>query len=133
MLDTVFLCPHKGLDVRLPGEHKADWPSPTSHGLTIYGTGQRGWVPCELGCNQSWGPYQSEPLLQKLAHGPWNVTSLAKKKPKLVCKAEKSRQDIVGLSSTNCSSSGTSPLKRVWTLFHSGVTHGGRHRAGVDS
>ena len=43
------------------------------------------------------------------------------KEPELVRKVEKFRLDIVGLTSTHSKGSGTSLLKRGWTLFHSGV------------
>ena len=44
---------------------------------------------------------------------------------------EKFRLDIVGLTSTHSRGSGTSPLQRGWTLFHSGVASRERRRAGV--
>ena len=44
---------------------------------------------------------------------------------------ERYRLEIVGLTSTNSSGSGTSLLERVWTLFSAGVVPGGRQRAGV--
>ena len=44
---------------------------------------------------------------------------------------EKFRLDIVGLTSTHSKGSGTSPLERGWSLFHSGVAAGVRRRAGV--
>nr|XP_049577503.1 glycine receptor subunit alpha-3 isoform X6 [Syngnathus scovelli] len=98
-----------------------------SHGLTTCGRGRRGRVQCELGGSQR----RSDPRLQKLALGTWNVTSLAVKEPELVCEAERFRLDIVGLDSTHSLGSGTSPLEKGWTLFHSGVAHGERRRAGV--
>lgn len=39
--------------------------------------------------------------------------------------------DIVVLAAAHCKGSGTHPLERGWTLFHSGVAHGDRHRASV--
>ena len=45
--------------------------------------------------------------------------------------AERFRLDIVGLTSTHSLGSGTSILEKGWTLFHSGVAHGERRRAGV--
>jgi len=45
--------------------------------------------------------------------------------------AERFRLDIVGLTSTHGLGSGTSPLERGWTLFHSRVARGERRRAGV--
>ena len=45
--------------------------------------------------------------------------------------AERFWLDIVGLTSTHGLGSGTSPLERGWTLFHSGVACSERRRAGV--
>ena len=56
---------------------------------------------CELGSGRRWGPWQSDPRLQKLALRTWNVTSLVGKEPELVHEVEKFRQDIVGLTSTH--------------------------------
>ncbi|TWW64123.1 hypothetical protein D4764_03G0011310 [Takifugu flavidus] len=63
--------------------------------------------------------------------GTWNVTSLVGKEPKLVREVEKFPLDIVGLTLTHSKGSGTSLLKRGWTLYHSGVADGERRRAGV--
>ncbi|KAK0143194.1 Craniofacial development protein 2 [Merluccius polli] len=93
--------------------------------------GQRGRVQCELGGGRRRGPWRSDPRLQKLALGTWNVTSLVGKEPELVREVEKFRLDIVGLTSTHSKGSGTSLLERGWTLFHSGVATGERRRAGV--
>nr|XP_049580440.1 charged multivesicular body protein 1a isoform X2 [Syngnathus scovelli] len=114
-----------------PGIARNGNVGPPSHGLTTCGRGRRGRVQCELGGSQRRGPWRSDPRLQKLALGTWNVTSLAGKEPELVCEAERFRLDIVGLASTHSLGSGTSPLERGWTLFHSGVAHGERRRAGV--
>ena len=113
------------------GAARKDNVGPPSHGLTTCGRGHRGRVQCELGGGQRRGPWRSDPRLQKLALGTWNVTSLAGKEPELVCEVEKFRLDIVGLTSTHSLGSGTSPLERGWTLFHSGVAQGERRRAGV--
>jgi exonuclease III len=48
-----------------------------------------------------------------------------------VREVERFRLEIVGLTSTHRSGSGTSLLERGWTFFHSGVAHGERRRAGV--
>uniref|UniRef100_A0A3B3QCK7 Endonuclease/exonuclease/phosphatase domain-containing protein n=1 Tax=Paramormyrops kingsleyae TaxID=1676925 RepID=A0A3B3QCK7_9TELE len=104
---------------------------PPSNGLTTYKRGHRGRVQSELGSGQRRGPWRSDPRLQKLALGTWNVTSLMGKEPELVCEFVKFRLDIVGLTSTHGLGFGTSFLKGGWTLFHSGVAHGERRRAGV--
>ncbi|KAK0141183.1 Craniofacial development protein 2 [Merluccius polli] len=90
-----------------------------------------GRVQCELGGGRRRGPWRSDPRLQKLALGTWNVTSLVGKEPELVREVEKFWLDIVGLTSTHSKGSGTSLLERGWTLFHSGVATGERRRAGV--
>ena len=104
---------------------------PPTHGLTTHRMGHRGRVQCELGGSRRRGPWRSDPRLQKLALGTWNVTSLVGKEPELVREVEKFRLDIVGLTSTHSVGSGTSLLERGWTLFHSGVATGERRRAGV--
>ena len=53
------------------------------------------------------------------------------KEHELLCEAEQFRLDIARLTSTPGLGSGTSPLERGWTLFHSGVAHGERRRARV--
>uniref|UniRef100_A0A3B3QR52 Endonuclease/exonuclease/phosphatase domain-containing protein n=1 Tax=Paramormyrops kingsleyae TaxID=1676925 RepID=A0A3B3QR52_9TELE len=102
---------------------------PPSNGLTR--RGHRGQVRSELGSGRRRGPWWSDPRLQKLALGTWNVTTLMGKEPELVREVVKFQLDIVGLTSTHSLGSGTSLLKGVWTLFHSGVAHGERRRAGV--
>ena len=114
-----------------PGTARRDYVGPPSRRLTTSRRGQRGRVHCELGSGRRWGPWRSDPRLQKLALGTWNVTSLVGKEPELVRKVEKFRLDIVGLTSTHSKGSGTSLLERGWTLFHSGVATGERRRAGV--
>ena len=104
---------------------------PPSRTLTTSRRGQRGRVQCELGSGRRREPWRSDPRLQKLALWTWNVTSLVGKEPELVREVEKSRLDIVGLTSTHSKGSGTSLLERGWTLFHSGVATGERHRAGL--
>uniref|UniRef100_A0A3B5Q1D6 Endonuclease/exonuclease/phosphatase domain-containing protein n=1 Tax=Xiphophorus maculatus TaxID=8083 RepID=A0A3B5Q1D6_XIPMA len=104
---------------------------PPSHGPTTRGRGQRGRVHCVMGGGQGRGPWRSDPRLQKLALGTWNVTSLVGKEPELVREVERFRLEIVGLTSTHGSGSGTSLLERGWTYFHSGVAQGERRRAGV--
>ena len=114
-----------------PGTARNDDVGPPSRRLTTSRRGQRGWVQCELGGGRRRGPWRSDPWLQKLALGKWNVTSLVGKEPELVREVEKFRLDIVGLTSTHRKGSGTSLLERGWTLFHSGVATGERRRAGV--
>ena len=114
-----------------PGTARRDYVGPPSRRLTTSRRGQRGRVHCELGSGRRRGPWRSDPRLQKLALGTWNVTSLVGKEPELVREVEKFRLDIVGLTSTHSKGSGTSLLERGWTLFHSGVATGERRRAGV--
>nr|XP_054596344.1 craniofacial development protein 2-like [Nothobranchius furzeri]XP_054596345.1 craniofacial development protein 2-like [Nothobranchius furzeri] len=104
---------------------------PPSHGLTTRGRGQRGRVQCVTGGSRGWRSWRSDPRLRKLALGTWNVTSLVGKEPELVCEVERFRLDIVGLTSTHGSGSGTSFLERGWTFYHSGVAPTERRRAGV--
>ncbi|TWW66954.1 hypothetical protein D4764_20G0009860 [Takifugu flavidus] len=114
-----------------PGTARRGHMGPPSFGLTTCRRGQGGWVHCVLGSSRRQGPWRSDPRLHKLALGTWNVTSLVGKEPELVCEVEKFRLDIVGLTSTHSKGSGTSLLKRGWTLYHSGVADGERRRAGV--
>ena len=114
-----------------PGTARRRDVGPPSSRPTTRRRGHRGPVPCVLGGGQGRGAWRTDPRLHKLALGTWNVTSLAGKEPELVCEAEKFRLDIVGLTSTHSRGSGTSPLERGWTLFHSGVANGERRRAGV--
>ncbi|MDG2555341.1 reverse transcriptase domain-containing protein [Vibrio parahaemolyticus] len=92
---------------------------------------QKGSVQCGLGSRPRRGPWRSDPQLRKLALGTWNVTSLAGKEPELVEEVERYRLDIVGLTSTHSSGSGTLVLERGWTLSFAGVAPGERRRAGV--
>uniref|UniRef100_A0A8C6LI15 Endonuclease/exonuclease/phosphatase domain-containing protein n=1 Tax=Nothobranchius furzeri TaxID=105023 RepID=A0A8C6LI15_NOTFU len=85
-----------------------------------------------MGGSRGRGPWESDPQLQKLALGTWNVAFLVGKEPELVCEVERFRLDIVGLTSTQGSGSGTSFLERGWTFYHSGVAPTERRRAGVD-
>ena len=98
---------------------------PLPAGSPPAGGGQRGRVQCELGGGRRRRPWRSDPRLQKLGLGTWNVTSLVGKEPELVREVEKFRLDIVGLTSTHSKGSG-SLLERGWTLFHSGVATGER-------
>lgn len=59
--------------------------------------------------------------------GTCDVTSLARKEPKLFCLVRKFRVDLVGFTSTKGLLSGL--LERDWTPFHSRVAHVERHRA----
>ncbi|KAM4544083.1 uncharacterized protein V3H82_021885 [Fundulus diaphanus] len=114
-----------------PGSARRGDMGPPSDGLTTCRRGQRGRVHCATGSSRGRGPWRSDPRLQKLALGTWNVTSLVGKEPELVREVERFRLEIVGLTSTHRSGSGTSLLERGWTFFHSGVAHGERRRAGV--
>ncbi|TKS65417.1 Craniofacial development protein 2 p97 bucentaur protein [Collichthys lucidus] len=115
-----------------PGIARKGDMGPPSHGPTTHGRGLRGGhVRREMGGSRRRGPWRSDPRLQKLALGTWNVTSLAGKEPELVHEVERYRLDIVGLASTHSVGSGTSFLERGWTLYHSGVAPGERRRAGV--
>ncbi|KAK0138540.1 putative uncharacterized transposon-derived protein F52C9.6 [Merluccius polli] len=105
-----------------PGTARSDDVGPPSRRLTTSRRGQRGRVQCELG-----GGRRRRPKAGTLA----NISSLVGKEPELVREVEKFRLDIVGLTSTHSKGSGTSLLKRGWTLFHSGVATGERRRAGV--
>uniref|UniRef100_A0A3Q4B154 Uncharacterized protein n=1 Tax=Mola mola TaxID=94237 RepID=A0A3Q4B154_MOLML len=56
-------------------------------------------------------------LCTVLAIGTWNITSLVWKEPELVQEVERYQLDIVGLTSTHSSGSGTSLLERGVGLF----------------
>ena len=114
-----------------PGTARNGDMGPSSRRLTTSRRGHRGRVHDRLGGSRERGPWRSDPRLQKLALGTWNVTSLVGKEPELVQEVERFRLDIVGLTSTHSKGSGTSSLERGWTLFHSGVATGERRRAGV--
>ena len=58
---------------------------------------------------------------RQLVLGTWNVTSLAGKEPELVREVERYQLDMVGLTSTHSTGSGTKLLERGWTLHFSGV------------
>lgn len=66
--------------------------------------------------------------LQKVAQRTRNVTSLGRERARAVAKFG---LDIVALVLTHCLGPSTSPLKRGWSYFHSGVAHGERRRAHV--
>ncbi|KAK3530526.1 hypothetical protein QTP86_027890 [Hemibagrus guttatus] len=83
----------------------------------------KGPVQCVLGSSHGRGPRQPKPWTKNLAFGTWNVTSLGGKEPELLREVERYRLEIVGLASTHSLGSGTQPLERGWTLFHSGVPH----------
>jgi len=57
-----------------------------------------------------------DPRHCQLALGTWNVTSLAGKEPELVREVERYQLDLVGLTSTHSTGSGTKLLERGWTL-----------------
>jgi exonuclease III len=65
-----------------------------------------------------------------LVVGTWNVSSLTNKLDELVDEASRCRLDVVGVSSTKRSGSGTEDL-RGWKLFYSGVDTSVRAQAGV--
>ena len=99
-----------GPGVGLEGEALVAGPFPMGPG-TARGTpfqwahhlqeGSWGRVQCETGGGRRRGPWRSDPRLQKLALGTWNVISLGGKEPELVRDVEKFRLDIVGLASTH--------------------------------
>jgi len=60
-----------------------------------------------------------------------NCTSLAGKEPGLVREVERYQLDMVGLTSTHSTCSGTKLLERGWTLSFSGVAQGLRRQVGV--
>uniref|UniRef100_A0A8C6LNK6 Endonuclease/exonuclease/phosphatase domain-containing protein n=1 Tax=Nothobranchius furzeri TaxID=105023 RepID=A0A8C6LNK6_NOTFU len=114
-----------------PGTARRGNVGSPSHGLTTCGRGQRGQVQCVTGGKRGQGPWRSDPRLQKLALGTWNVTSLVGKEPELLCEVERFRLDIVRLTSMHGSGSGTSFLERGWTFYYSGVAPTERCGAGV--
>jgi len=59
-----------------------------------------------------------------LVLGTWNVTSLAGKEPELVREVERYKLDMVRLTSTHSTGSGTKLLERGWTLSFSKVSQG---------
>lgn len=59
------------------------------------------WVQCELWGGRRQGPWWSNPQLQNLALGTWNVPSLAGKEPMLVRKVKTFQLEKVGLTSTH--------------------------------
>lgn len=91
----------------------------------------RGRVHCASSSSQAWGPCRSNPRLLRLTTGTWNFTSLVWKEPELVCNVDRSRLDIVGLTSIHRSGSGTSLLKRGWTFFQFGAVLNKRQWRGV--
>ena len=76
-------------------------------------------------------PGRADPQHRRLVLGTWNVTSLVGKVPELVREVERYQLDMVGLTSTHSTSSGTKLLERGWTLYFSGVAQGVRCQAGV--
>ena len=104
---------------------------PSSCGPTTRSWSRGGPVKWGSGDSLRQGPWQSDPWSLKLTIGTWNVTSLMGKEPELVREVERYRLEIVGLTSTHSSGSGTSLLERGWTLFYAGVAPGERRRAGV--
>ena len=104
--------------------------SPSSR-LTTRRKGHEGLVQCGLGGSRGRVLRRPNPWTRTLAVGTWNVTSLGGKEPELVREVERYRLEIVGLTSTHSSGSGTQLLERGWTLHYSGVAQGERRRAGV--
>ena len=113
-----------------PGPARTGYMGTSPSGPTTRRGSQRGPVSYGSGGPRR-EPWRSDPRLQKLALGTWNVTSLAGKELELVEEAERFRLDIVGLTSTHSSGSGTQVLERGWTLSLAGVAPGERRRAGV--
>ena len=87
---------------------------------------------CKPGGRQKRGPGRVDPRHRRLVLGMWNVTSLAGKEPELVRELERYQLDMVGLTSTHATGSGTKLLERGWTLSFSGVPQGVRRQAGVE-
>ena len=104
---------------------------PPSCGLTTCRRERKGPVHSGSGDSRRRDPRRPDLWTRNLALGTWNVTSLAGKEPELVREVERYRLEIVGLTSTHSLGSGTTLLERGWTLYHSGVAHGERRRAGV--
>ena len=109
--------PGIGLGGELDSEHLVA-------GLLPMGTGETTWSS-SLGGRQRQGPSCADPWNHRLALGTWIVTSLAGKKPELVREEERYQLDIVGLTSTHSTGSGTKLLERGWSLTFSGVAQGG--------
>jgi len=84
------------------------------------------------GGRQRQGPGRADPRHRRLVLGTWNVTSLVGKEPEpeLVREVEREVEryqlDMVGLTSTNSTGSGTKLLERGWTLSFPGVAQGVR-------
>ncbi|KAK7939601.1 hypothetical protein WMY93_002927 [Mugilogobius chulae] len=114
-----------------PGPARTSDMGQPSCGLTTHRGFQGGRVHRGLDGSRGQVPRRPGPHTQPLAVGTWNVTSLGGKEPELVQEVERYRLDIVGLTSTHSSGSGTQLLERGWTLHFSGVAHGERRRAGV--
>ena len=114
-----------------PGPARTGYMGSSPRGPTTRRRNRKGPVLCGSGSRPRQGPWRSDPRLWKLAFGTWNVTSLAGKELELVEEVERYRLDIVGLTSTHSSGSGTQVLERGWTLFFAGVAPGERRRAGV--
>merc|ERR1712035_64070 len=114
-----------------PGSARRSDVGPPSSGAITCRRVQKGKMRRALGGSCGRGPRRSNPWIQNLAMGTWNVTSLGGKEPELVREVERFRLEIVGLTSTHSLGSGTQLLERGWTLFYSGVARGERRRAGV--
>ena len=110
---------------------KVTFLPPPSREPTIHRINHWGRVRCHVGGSGGDGPRRPRPGQQRLILGTWNVTSLGGKELELVLEVERYQLDLVGLTSTHSTGSGSKLLDRGWTLFSSGVAKGVRHRAGM--
>ena len=114
-----------------PGQARQDDVEPPPCGPTTCRESHWGRVRCKAGGRQRWGPGCADPQHRRLVLRTWNITSLAGKEPELVREVERYQLDMVGLTSTHSTGSGTKLLERGWTLHFSGVAQGVRRQAGV--
>jgi len=76
-----------------------------------------------VGCIVYWAVGKSG-VQGRLVLGTWNVIALAGKEPELVREVERYQLDMVALTSTHSTGSGTKLLERGWTLSFPGVAQG---------
>lgn len=76
-------------------------------------------MQCVAGGRQRWGSglIWLDPYGRRLVLRTSNVTSLVRKELDLVQQVEQYQLDIVGVSSTHSSGSGTKLLERGWTVL----------------
>lgn len=110
-METTFPYPkvgHQGftlvpnLEVGHTGEYLMSQLSPIEPGraqpkeeMRITTCGPKGWVKSGMCGDQRQEPWQSDPWLEKLALGTWNITSLVGKELELVCEVYRFRLKIV--------------------------------------